>query len=87
MTTAAAIPAVTEQSNPLTQDLDIAGARGIVRLLRQVDSQIFSGWKNFDSVNDKPFLDNLEALCQAIYSHIKHKGTIIIIFYFWLEII
>jgi hypothetical protein len=78
--TTEAIPAVTEQTNPLTQDLDIAGARGIIRLLRQTDAQIFSGWRTFDSLNDKPCLDNLEALCQAIYPHIKHKGTDIRIF-------
>jgi len=38
---------VTELPNSLTEDIDVASAEEICRLLRQVDSQIFTGWKEY----------------------------------------
>jgi len=57
---------ITELPNALTQDLDLADARGIVRLLRQCDAQVFAGWGPFVSLNDKPTFDALQGVCQSL---------------------
>lgn len=43
---------LTEQPNELTLNIDIASPVGIVRHFRQVDSQLFCGYLDYDSVND-----------------------------------
>ncbi len=43
---------VTEQSNPLTLRLDTATPLELVRLLREVDAQMFSGWRDFAGLAD-----------------------------------
>ena len=59
-------PIVTELPNSLTQDLDIANARGIVRLLRQCDAQVFAGWGPYVSLNDRPTFTTLHSLSNAL---------------------
>jgi hypothetical protein len=43
---------VTETANELTNELDAVGPKGIVRLLRQTDQQLFAGWGAHQSVYD-----------------------------------
>ncbi|XP_065890645.1 glucokinase regulatory protein-like [Dysidea avara] len=48
---------VTEQSNFITKDIDVADADGIVRLLQQAESEIFSGYSLYKGVYDRSLLD------------------------------
>eukprot|EP00850_Spirogloea_muscicola_P012343 SM000079S22461 [mRNA] locus=s79:332482:337109:+ [translate_table: standard] len=43
---------VTEASNELAQELDAAGAQGIVRVLRACDGQAFAGYRSFPGLQD-----------------------------------
>ena len=53
---------VTETANELTQELDLADADGILRLLRQADAQIWAGWREHPGLMDPPNL----ATCAAV---------------------
>jgi N-acetylmuramic acid 6-phosphate (MurNAc-6-P) etherase len=53
---------VTELSNELTSDLDAVDSVGFVRLLRQCDAQIFSGWRHFPGLFDAAATSALERL-------------------------
>lgn len=62
---------ITERSNDLTRNLDVVGPRGVVRLLRQCDTQIFAGWEEWTGLSDIPTLEKLEALADAILPEIR----------------
>ena len=53
---------ITERSNVLTKDIDVASIDGIVRLLRASDAQLFAGYDIFPSVYDSSTLDALEKI-------------------------
>ena len=46
---------ITETPNELTNALDEVDAVGIVRLLRQTDTQLFSGWRHYPALLDAEF--------------------------------
>jgi len=61
------LPIVTELPNHITRNIDIVGSSGIVRLLRQCDSQIFSGWEEHVGLNDAAFVKGtMEALLSSL---------------------
>lgn len=66
---------ITERVNELTKNLDVVGPRGIVRLLRQSDSQIFSGWEEWEGLCDAPNLHALESLVYALQPLIHKKKS------------
>ena len=45
---------VTELANSVSVDIDTLDSVGILRILNQCDSQIFSGFKEFPSIYDPP---------------------------------
>ncbi len=47
-------PRITERANEFTGGLGVAPAEVIPRLLRQVDAQLFCGWKEHAGVLDEP---------------------------------
>ncbi|MCC6548145.1 hypothetical protein IT570_13345 [Candidatus Sumerlaeota bacterium] len=51
--------AVTESQNPLTKSIDIVDPSGMVRLLRQSDAQMFSGFDVWSCINDEAILESL----------------------------
>lgn len=61
---------ISERVNSLTRNLDVVGPRGIVRLLRQCDTQIFAGWEEWDSLSDEKTLKSLETLSQLVFPHV-----------------
>jgi hypothetical protein len=63
---ASATTVVTELANELTTNMDIVGAKGLVRLLRQTDTQVFAGWGALPGINDTPILSTLHALSQSL---------------------
>ncbi|KAL9642716.1 hypothetical protein ABK040_009795 [Willaertia magna] len=44
---------ITERSNVITKDIDIVNAEEMIRLLRQSDSQLFTGYDVYPSIFDK----------------------------------
>jgi N-acetylmuramic acid 6-phosphate (MurNAc-6-P) etherase len=56
--------AVTESQNPLTMNIDVVDQVGLVRLLRQSDTQMFSGFDVWAGVNDEEIL---EAMARAAW--------------------
>jgi hypothetical protein len=66
---------ITERSNDLTRNLDVVGPRGIVRLLRQCDTQIFAGWEEWDGLCDETTLQTLENLANSIQPHLRHTSA------------
>ncbi|KAG2392732.1 hypothetical protein C9374_011457 [Naegleria lovaniensis] len=52
---------ITERSNSLTQDIDIASIDGMVRLLRTCDAQMFCGYETFPSSFDE---STIQSLCK-----------------------
>ena len=65
---------ITERSNELTADIDVATASDIVRTLRQCDSQIFSGWKHFPSVYDEEVIITMDRIAQKATEMLKDNS-------------
>lgn len=60
---------VTETSNVLTTDIDLVDTLSIVRMLRQSDDQMWSGFLNLPCVYDKEILniiDDCIEVCKPI---------------------
>jgi hypothetical protein len=51
---------VTELSNVITASLDAETPRGMLRLLRQTDSQVFKGWSTFPGIEDNEVLSVMQ---------------------------
>lgn len=60
-------------NNSLTEGIDVASNTGIARLLRQSDSQVFSGWGGLPGINDeevrgtRPFEKFLNVQCADLF--------------------
>jgi len=65
---------ITETPNKLTNDIDIASPTGIVRILRQSDSQIFNGWRDFPSLSDEEIQKKIEQCVFELIGLFKSKG-------------
>jgi len=65
---------ITETPNKLTNDIDIASPTGIVRILRQSDSQIFNGWRDFPSLSDDEIHKKIEQCVLEFIRLLKSKG-------------
>lgn len=54
-----ALPSITELPNELTDTIDLVPPIGIARILREVDAQLFVGWRGMPGIYDKEILDKL----------------------------
>ena len=63
MAVPAAVP-ITEQPNELACNIDTGTADDIVKTLRQCDSEIFSGWKNFPNICDEETILVMEKIAE-----------------------
>jgi hypothetical protein len=64
---------VTETSNDLTKDIDMVDCDGIVKLLRQSDMQLFSGYSDFDSVYDSKILQTIDKIVEICKEMFQNK--------------
>ncbi|KAL8562315.1 hypothetical protein ACOMHN_037271 [Nucella lapillus] len=71
---------VTEQSNPLTTNIDILSPVEIVSTLQACDEEIFSGWQDFPGIFDDRIQRNLRAVTDIATSILKDPSTSAIIF-------
>lgn len=59
---------ITERANSLTDDIDVATPSEIIRLLRQCDSQLFSGWSKWPGLYDHETLETMKTISEEILS-------------------
>lgn len=72
-------PSITETPNFLSADIDLASPREMLRILRQTDSQIFSGYKAFPGLLDEENLDRLIELAKLASEILSHpKGCVVL---------
>ncbi|KAK5576205.1 hypothetical protein RB653_007346 [Dictyostelium firmibasis] len=67
---------ITERINELTKDLDKVNSAGILRLLRQCDSQIFSGYLDYQSLNDQSIQNEIRSLVDRVVDRLKEGYSI-----------
>lgn len=71
---------ITELSNETTIDIDSSDSTGIVRILRQCDGQIFSGWRDHPCIYDMEILEPLENLNKHIQQALLHPDNYCVVF-------
>ena len=69
---------ITETPNELSADIDLADATGIVRILRQADAQIFSGFLDFPGLFDDPNLDAMAQLAKRAAQTLGNPRGIVV---------
>ncbi len=69
-----AVPRVSESTNPLTHDIDVASPVGIVRLLRQSDAQLFAGYGTWEGLMDAAILNSLT---QVVFKQMLSRVRIV----------
>ena len=57
---------ITERPNPLTTDLDISEPLAMARLFRQADEQMFTGWGEYPSLNDREMVEKCAELAREV---------------------
>jgi len=70
---------ITESPNELTGDIDLAPPEGIVRLLRAVDAQIFSGYQTYPGLTDEQTIDGIVRLTEAAAAMLGRKDATIVL--------
>jgi N-acetylmuramic acid 6-phosphate (MurNAc-6-P) etherase len=70
--------AFTERSNALTEDIDVASPEGIVRILRQGDAQIFSGFDGEEGLWDEKYLDVIADVAVKAAECLQDDGVILL---------
>ncbi|KAK0069992.1 glucokinase regulatory protein [Biomphalaria pfeifferi] len=70
---------ITEQSNPLSSNIDVASSEEIVQILYACDLEIFHGWKNSQGIKDKGLIEKIENLAKKISNVIEKPGGGIVI--------
>jgi N-acetylmuramic acid 6-phosphate (MurNAc-6-P) etherase len=62
---------VTELPNHITKDIDITTPEGIVRILRQSDAQLFTGYSHYPSILDRETLNSITDLALQFQASIR----------------
>ena len=70
---------ITELSNDLSDNVDIASAFEIVKILRSCDGQLFSGFKSYDSIYDVRSLDTIQQIISKCKTVLESSGGKIIL--------
>lgn len=70
---------ITEQSNALTTEIDVASPESAVRMLRQVDAQMFAGFGGMDGLNDDTILQTMCDVAQASRDCLSSENGVVIL--------
>ena len=85
----------TEAHNPISANIDVQDASGIIEILKDVDAQIFTGWEDCESFQSEAVQNNITKFATSIASSIgmnskyfREKNFIFFsrIFYFCIQI-
>jgi N-acetylmuramic acid 6-phosphate (MurNAc-6-P) etherase len=66
---------ISERVNERTRNIDVVGPEGIVRLLRQCDSEMFTGWEEWEGLSDESMVEKLEKLADSILPFVRPKKS------------
>jgi len=69
---------VTEMNNALTQNIDSADSRGMLRLLRQSDAQLFSGFLDLPSVYDPEIISIIDSISNVAREMLSNSKNLIV---------
>jgi N-acetylmuramic acid 6-phosphate (MurNAc-6-P) etherase len=64
---------ITEKSNGLTENIDILEIKEILKIFRQVDSQIFNGYYENDSIKEENLIEKYKKISK-IYKKIINNN-------------
>lgn len=64
---------VTESPNYITTDIDISSETDILKLLRQSDSQIFSGYGTHNGLCDSPTIQCVNNIINALLPYCRRR--------------
>ena len=64
---------VTERENSLTKSLDVATPLEAIRLLRQADTQMFTGYESHPSLYDSTIIQNIQRSIKCVIKILKKK--------------
>ena len=64
---------VTERENSLTKSLDVATPLEAIRLLRQADTQMFTGYESHPSLYDRTIVQNIQRSIKCVMKVLKKK--------------
>ena len=67
-TTAASSLRITESRNELTTDIDVIDSNGIIRVLRNCDAQLFSGYREYENIFEIKDMDNVINVLVDVYN-------------------
>ncbi len=70
---------ITETRNCLTENLDIADPVGIVRLLRQSDSQMFAGFDTWPGLLDEETLEAMALVSWRLSRLLKEEDSLVLL--------
>lgn len=77
----------TEAHNPISANIDIQGADGILDILQKVDAEIFTGWPEYESFKTDAVLSNIKQFATSIAASIgmdTKRSCIYDISFIWL---
>lgn len=66
---------VTESSNHITIDIDISSDKDILKLLRQSDSQIFSGYSTHNGLCDSHNIKSVNNVIDSLIPYIRKRES------------
>jgi hypothetical protein len=66
---------ITETSNELTKDIDLVDALGVLRMLRQSDAQLFSGYSNVPGIYDDELLQIIHDVTRVCVDLMKDDSN------------
>jgi N-acetylmuramic acid 6-phosphate (MurNAc-6-P) etherase len=71
---------ITELSNELTLELDLADPVGVARLFRQSDAQLFAGWRDYPSLFDGEVIEQCARLAVVVSRAVEagEKGIVLL---------
>lgn len=71
---------ITEASNAITEDIDVASPAEIVSLLEQCDQEIFNGYENFKSLVHEDTIQTMSDVARHVAEVLKAPSTGAVIF-------
>ncbi|KAF2073181.1 hypothetical protein CYY_005498 [Polysphondylium violaceum] len=64
---------ITERTNELSSELDRVDSRGICKLFRQCDAQIFTGYSDYESINDSSIQNEIIEFVECVVDRLRKQ--------------
>eukprot|EP00899_Mesostigma_viride_P001423 jgi/Mesvir1/11281/Mv01075-RA.2 len=71
---------ITERENELTNEIDAADSKGVVRMMRGCDSQVFAGYRSFPGLADEEIIAKVEVAASIAAEFVAaHKESVVVL--------